>query len=33
MDGIYGPETTEAVKVWQTANGLVADGEMGIITW
>jgi putative chitinase len=32
-DGIFGPGTEKAVKAWQTANGLSADGIIGIITF
>jgi hypothetical protein len=32
-DGIFGKGTEEAVKEWQTANGLVADGLVGPATW
>lgn len=32
-DGIYGPLTEEAVKEFQRANGLAADGVVGIKTW
>lgn len=29
IDGIYGPKTTAAVKVWQEGHGLTADGIWG----
>jgi peptidoglycan hydrolase-like protein with peptidoglycan-binding domain len=32
-DGIYGPRTEAAVKYFQRANGLVADGIVGQKTW
>jgi len=31
--GNFGPKTEEAVKAWQTANGLTADGIVGAGTW
>jgi hypothetical protein len=32
-DGIFGKGTEKAVKVWQTKNGLSADGIVGPTTW
>jgi putative chitinase len=31
--GKFGPKTEEAVKIWQTAHGLTADGVVGDKTW
>jgi putative chitinase len=31
--GTFGPKTEEAVKAWQRANGLTADGMVGDGTW
>lgn len=33
IDGKYGKGTLEAVKAFQTANGLKADGIVGTLTW
>lgn len=33
IDGIFGEKTEEAVKKWQSANGLVADGIIGPKSW
>lgn len=33
IDGIFGPLTEKAVKDWQKAQGLVADGIIGAKTW
>lgn len=33
VDGLYGSATKEAVKKWQKANGLTADGIVGINSW
>ena len=32
-DGLFGNATKEAVKAWQKAKGLTADGAVGINTW
>lgn len=32
-DGIFGRGTEAAIKDWQRANGLVADGIVGPVTW
>ncbi len=33
IDGIFGPLTEEAVKKWQSANGLNPDGIIGAKSW
>lgn len=33
VDGLFGSATKEAVKAWQKAHGLTADGAVGINTW
>lgn len=33
VDGSYGNKTVEAVKAFQSDNGLVADGVCGLMTW
>lgn len=33
VDGKCGPNTVEAIKKYQLANGLLADGEVGLNTW
>ena len=32
-DGVYGPQTQDAVRLLQSAHGLVPDGEVGDSTW
>lgn len=32
-DGIFGSQTEKAVKTWQSANGLIADGIVGPKSW
>jgi peptidoglycan hydrolase-like protein with peptidoglycan-binding domain len=32
-DGIFGPKTDQAVRRFQTVNGLVVDGRVGRNTW
>jgi peptidoglycan hydrolase-like protein with peptidoglycan-binding domain len=32
-DGLCGPKTVEAIKKYQLANSLLADGEVGLNTW
>ena len=32
-DGIFGPNTDEAVRIFQTRNGLAVDGIVGQTTW
>ena len=32
-DGLFGSDTKKAVKAWQKANGLTADGVVGLNTW
>lgn len=33
IDGNFGAVTERAVKAWQSANGLLADGVVGPVTW
>jgi peptidoglycan hydrolase-like protein with peptidoglycan-binding domain len=33
VDKIYGPKTTNAVKVFQSKSGLTPDGKVGPLTW
>ncbi|MBW4556103.1 MAG: N-acetylmuramoyl-L-alanine amidase [Trichormus sp. ATA11-4-KO1] len=33
VDGVYGPQTGEAIKRYQRQNGLLADGIVGGMTW
>ena len=32
-DGVFGPNTELAVKMWQKKNGLLPDGIVGPKTW
>jgi len=29
VDGLFGPQTTNAIKIWQTSQGLIPDGIVG----
>lgn len=33
VDGKFGSDTKEAVKIWQKNHGLASDGEVGLNTW
>jgi hypothetical protein len=33
QDGDFGSVTEKRVKAWQTANNLLADGVVGVVTW
>lgn len=32
-DGVFGAQTEEAVKAWQSSHGLDPDGIVGNLTW
>ena len=32
-DGVFGAQTEEAVKAWQSSHGLDPDGMVGSLTW
>jgi peptidoglycan hydrolase-like protein with peptidoglycan-binding domain len=32
-DGVFGPNTDKAVRIFQTRNGLMVDGIVGVGTW
>lgn len=33
VDGIYGPSTESAVRIFQTQNGITPTGQVGAVTW